>query len=275
MEKFTAACIQFSATPAWRRDLDTSLALLSEAAGRGAQFITLPELCIGLDAKEGRFAPSAFAEHEHPAIPAIADFAREAAVTVLLGSIGVLSDDGRIFNRSLLFDAAGNIVARYDKIHLFDIDLGADGVYQESATIAPGGKAVLAPCLGQKLGMSICYDLRFAHLYRTYAQAGASLISIPAAFTKVTGEAHWHVLLRARAIETGAFVIAPAQCGKLECGAECYGHSLIIDPWGKVLADGGEAPGVITAEVDLRQVEEARHKIPAWTADRLFALHVA
>lgn len=273
--RFIVACAQYAATPDWRRDLDTALQSIGTAAAQGARLVALPELCIGLDAKGGHFAPSAFAEAEHPAIPAIARAASEHKLSVLLGSIGVLADDGRVFNRSYLFDEAGQVAGRYDKLHLFDIDLGTEGKFEESATIAPGSAAVLAPCCGTWLGMSVCYDLRFAALYRRYAQAGAGLLSIPSAFTKVTGQAHWHVLMRARAIETGAFVVAPAQCGQLECGAECYGHALIVDPWGRVLADGGDRPGIAIAEIDLSLVADARRKIPAWQVERDFTLERA
>jgi len=268
--KFTVACVQYGATRDWRRDLDGALQSIGIAAAKGARLVALPELCVGLDAKNGHFAPAAFVEAEHPAIPALSRAAAEHGVGVLLGSIGVLAEDGRIFNRSFVFDETGQIAGRYDKLHLFDIDLGADGKFQESATIAPGGAATLIPCCGALLGMSVCYDVRFAALYRRYAQAGAQILSIPSAFTKVTGEAHWHVLMRARAIETGAFVIAPAQCGKLECGAECYGHSLVVDPWGRVLADAGDGPGMAIAEIDVSLVAEARQKIPAWRVEREF-----
>jgi predicted amidohydrolase len=166
----------------------------------------------------------------------------------------------------------GSIAARYDKLHLFDVDLDGAHVYRESATIAPGGEAVLAPCIGGPIGLSICYDLRFAALYRLLAKSGAQMLAIPAAFTKITGEAHWHVLNRARAIENGAYVIAPCQYGMLAGGSECFGHSLIVDPWGKVLADGGDAEGIAVAEIDLAQSALARNRIPSLTHDRPFAI---
>lgn len=243
-----------------------------QAKRAGADLIALPELCVGLDAKDGLFVPAKFPETEHPALAAFSKFAASEQVEVLVGSIGVLAPDGRTFNRSYMIDSNGRVRGRYDKIHLFDIDLGADGVYCESATIAPGHRAVLAPCMGTQLGMSICYDLRFPHLFRAYACVGANLLSVPAAFSRITGAAHWHALLRARAIENGAFVIAPAQCGTLECGAEVYGHSLIIDPWGQVLADGGDTEGIVSAEIDLQYVHEARRKIPALANTRSFDL---
>jgi predicted amidohydrolase len=215
--------------------------------------------------------PVAFAEAEHPVLPAMQGLAKELKLWLLVGSIGVKAPDGKIFNRSFMMAPSGAIAARYDKIHLFDIDLGEGKSYRESATIEPGRNAVIAPCAEGLIGLSICYDIRFPHLYRAYAQAGAELLAAPAAFTRVTGEAHWHVLQRARAIENGAYVISPAQCGTLAGGAECYGHSLIVDPWGRVLADGGTEPGVVTAEIDLSLVSDTRQRIPSLAHDRAFA----
>jgi predicted amidohydrolase len=165
----------------------------------------------------------------------------------------------------------GTIAARYDKLHLFDIDLDKDHVYRESATIAPGEVAIVSPCTEGLIGLSICYDLRFPHLYRAQAKAGAEILAVPAAFTRKTGEAHWHILNRARAIENGAYVIAPCQYGTLAGGSACFGHSLIVDPWGRVLADGGEAEGVIVAEIDLDLVRQTRSRIPSLRHDRAFA----
>lgn len=266
MQAFIAACVQRAATPDVARDIDACLSLMSEAADRGAKLIALPELCVGLDIKDGKLAPAAWGEHDHPAVPAFSGFAREHGVEVLVGSIGVLAPDGRIFNRSLFFGRDGKLAGRYDKVHLFDIDLGPGAVYKESATIAPGSRATLAPCAAGTLGMSVCYDLRFPQLYRAYAQAGATLLSVPSAFTKPTGDAHWHALLRARAIENLAFVIAPGQCGGF------YGHSLIVDPWGRVLADGGDGVGVVTATIDPAEVTAARRKIPSLVNERQFEL---
>ncbi len=269
---FTAACIQNSATPDVTYNIARSLELTRAAAAMGARFIALPEYFSGLHTEGPRIIPVAFAEARHPVIPAFAEAARDLDVSILLGSLAVTAPDGRIFNRSYMLDRKGRITARYDKIHMFDVDLGEAGKIQESATIAPGSKAVLAAAEGAAIGLSICYDLRFAALYRTLAQAGAEVLAVPAAFTRITGEAHWHVLNRARAIENGAFVIAPCQHGQLTGGGECFGHSLIIDPWGKVLADGGEGEGFVVAEIDLARVAEARGRIPSLTHDRPFAL---
>ncbi len=268
---FKAACVQISATPDVLHDIDALTRLTREAAKAGAQFVGLPEYCAGLDSKDGRLYPVAPAEEEHPVLPAMAALARELSIWLLIGSIGVKSADGRIHNRSFMLTPEGMIAARYDKIHLFDVDLGEGRLYRESATIAPGAKAVIAPMIEGSIGLSICYDIRFPHLYRAYAQAGAGIMAIPAAFTRVTGEAHWHVLQRARAIENGAYVIAPAQYGTLSGGGQCYGHSLIVDPWGRVLADAGDGEGFIIAEIDLTQVAETRRRIPSLTHERAFS----
>lgn len=185
----------------------------------------------------------------------------------MLGSIGVLNDDGRISNRSYLTNPDGGLVAKYNKIHMFDVNLDG-GSYRESSTISPGDQVIVADTPWARIGLTICYDLRFAALYRRLAMAGAEVLATPAAFTKVTGEAHWHVLQRARAIENGCFVIAPCQYGKISGGGECYGHSLIIDPWGKVLADAGDGEGYIVATLDLSEVAAARKRIPALQHDR-------
>jgi predicted amidohydrolase len=269
---FKIACIQNSATPDVERDIANCLQLIERAAMAGAGFIGLPEYCVGLDTAHGRLYPSAFKEADHPAVPAFAAAAARHRSWLLIGSIGVAASNGRIFNRSIMLDPQGHIAARYDKLHLFDVDLGEGKQYRESATIAAGSAAVLAPCIGGLIGLSICYDLRFPDLYRAYAKAGAEMLAIPAAFTKTTGEAHWHVLNRARAIENGAFVIAPCQYGTLSGGSGCYGHSLIVDPWGRVLADGGDEEGMIMAEIDLALVAETRRRIPSLQHDRPFTL---
>jgi predicted amidohydrolase len=267
---FKVACIQNSATPDVEKDTATCLRLIDKAAGARASLVALPEYCVGLDTRNGLLHPAAFAESDHPAIPAFARAARHHEVWLLVGSIGVKSMDGKILNRSIMLDPTGHIAARYDKLHLFDVDLGDGKIYRESATIAPGAEAVLAPCAGSLIGLSVCYDLRFPELYRSYAQAGAEMLAVPAAFTRMTGQAHWHVLNRARAIENGSFVIAPCQFGTLAGGAECFGQSLIVDPWGRVLADGGEEENVALADIDLDLVTETRRRIPSLRHDRPF-----
>ncbi len=269
---FKAACVQNCAVPDVDANLKVTRRLTRDAAAAGASLICLPEYFSGLETDGAKVHPAAFPEAEHPVIPAFAEDAKELGVWILLGSLGVTTQDGRINNRGYLLDPTGRICARYDKIHMFDVDLGAGKVYRESATIAPGDQAVVAQTPWGGLGLSICYDLRFAALYRALAKAGANILAIPAAFTKMTGEAHWHVLNRARAIENGCFVIAPCQYGTLDGGSEAFGHSLIIDPWGRVLADGGEDEGFIVADIDISEVEKARSRIPALTHDRPFSL---
>jgi predicted amidohydrolase len=271
-QTFKAACIQNCATPDIERDLVALTRLVREAAVQGAFLIALPEYCAGLDTREGKLFPVAHPEAQHPVIPAMAGLARKHDAWILIGSIGVRADDGRIFNRSLMIDPEGAVAARYDKIHMFDVDLDDGHVYRESATIAPGSDAALSDGPGGPIGLSVCYDLRFAGLYRGLAKAGARILAIPAAFTRITGRAHWHVLNRARAIENGAYVIAPCQYGTLAGGSECYGHSLIVDPWGRVLADGGEDEGIITAEIDPALVAETRARIPSLTHDRAYTI---
>ena len=270
--RFRAACIQNSATPDIEKDIAVLSRLVGDAAAQGASLIALPEYCAGLDTRTGMLFPVAMPENEHPVIPAMAALARRHRASILIGSIGIKSGGGRILNRSLMIDADGRIAARYDKIHLFDVDLDDGHVYRESATIAPGDEAVLSDGPGGPIGLSVCYDLRFANLYRGLAKAGARILAIPAAFTRITGRAHWHVLIRARAIENGAYVVAPCQYGTLSGGSECYGHSLIVDPWGRVLADGGEAENVVLAEIDLAEVARTRARIPSLTHDRPFAV---
>ena len=268
---FIAACVQSTATPDIAHDIRVLTGFIREAAGKGARFVATPEYCAGLDTRDGKMFPVAFSEAEHPVLPTMQGLAKELKIWLLIGSVGVRTPEGKIANRSFMIAPSGAVTARYDKIHLFDINLGEGRVYHESATIEAGRSAVIAPCVEGMIGLSICYDIRFPHLYRAYAQAGAEMIAAPAAFTRITGEAHWHVLQRARAIENGAYVIAPGQCGTLSGGAECYGHSLIVDSWGRVLADGGAEPGIITAEIDLALARQTRQRIPSLTHDRAFA----
>lgn len=269
-QTLTVACIQNRATPDVHENMERCIGLARAAAGDGARLICTAEYFSGLRTEGGAVHPVAFEEADHPVIPAFAAQARELGAWFLLGSLGVRTADGRINNRSYLIDPTGATVARYDKIHMFDVDLGEGQQYRESATISPGADAVVADTPWGGLGLTICYDLRFPALYRALAHAGASLFAVPAAFTKVTGEAHWHVLNRARAIESGAFVIAPCQTGALHGGGECFGHSLIVDPWGEVLADGGEDEGYCMAEIDPAAVASARRRIPSLEHDRDF-----
>jgi predicted amidohydrolase len=265
------ACIQNNASGPHQENIVHAMAMVERAAKQGARLICLPEYYSGFGYRDGRLDPPAFAEPGHQGLASAVDAACRHGVWLLVGSIAVRLADGRIANRGYVIDDRGGIVARYDKIHLFDVDLEPGKATRESAVISPGVEAVVAETPWGGLGMTICYDLRFAGLYRSLAHAGASLLAIPAAFTRMTGEAHWHVLCRARAIENAAFVIAPCQHGSFP-GAESYGHSLIVDPWGRVLADGGPGEAVVIAELDLDEVERCRNRIPALRHDRPFTL---
>ncbi|GAB5470066.1 MAG: carbon-nitrogen hydrolase family protein [Rhodospirillales bacterium] len=265
---FKAALVQMTAGREIEETLPGLEAQVREAKALGADLIALPENCTQIEPDKAKALRQAEPEERHLALARLRDLARELEAWLLVGSLSVKAAPRHCWNRSYLLAPDGSVAARYDKIHLFDVEVGDGQTYRESSFIAPGTTAVEAALPWGRLGLSVCYDLRFPHLYRLLAQAGAEILSIPAAFTKVTGEAHWHVLLRARAIETGCFVIAPAQCGTHAGGRQTYGHSLIVDPWGKVLADGGEEPGIVTATLDLAQVDEARRRIPALTHDR-------
>ena len=258
-------------------NLETLRRLAHDAAADGAQLFATPEMSDRMGLERAQQLALAQPESAHAAIPAFRALAQDTGLWLLIGSIAVLrdgvgaSDPAPLANRSLLIGPGGDVVARYDKIHMFDVDVGDGRAYRESETFHPGDRAMLAPTPWGGLGMTICYDLRFPHLYRALAQAGAKILSVPAAFTKVTGEAHWHALLRARAIETGCFVIAPAQTGRHANGRQTYGHALIVAPWGEVLADGGDAPGVVAATLALDDVAAARGRIPAWRKSQPFA----
>ncbi len=266
--KFKVACIQTCADNDIDRNVTETEAYLRSAVAEGAELVCLAEYFSCIEADESLLLRQAFSEETHPALSHFCALAAELKVWLLLGSLPIRISDSKVNNRSYLIDAAGNIVARYSKMHLFDVALKSGESYRESATVEAGQQAVLATTPWGKLGMTICYDLRFAYLYRALAHAGASFISVPAAFTQTTGEVHWHVLLRARAIETGCFIFAPDQCGVRSSGRATYGHSLIISPWGEILADGGTGPGYVIAEIDPGQVQSARAMIPALQHDR-------
>ncbi len=266
--RFTAACVQVNAS----NDMAANIAVFSDQVRRardaGADFITTPEVVAMIENGREATREKARPESEHPALAAFRDLARETGAWLLAGSLTIRQDDGPLYNRSFLLAPDGEIVARYDKIHMFDVELPNGQVLQESAAYRPGGEAVLADLPWGVLGMTICYDMRFPELYRTLARAGAEIVTVPSAFTRITGQAHWHVLLRARAIETGSFVLAAAQTGRHVGKRESYGHALIVAPWGEILAEADEAVGYITAEIDLARVAEARRRIPALTHDR-------
>ena len=238
---------------------------VEEAAAGGAAILFTPEMSGLLDQDRRRARAFLKSEADDLVLAAIRAAARRAGIWVHIGSLALAGerDDGRLVNRGFLIDQAGAIRARYDKIHLFDVDLPTGESWRESAAYAPGERAVVAETPLGTLGLSVCYDLRFPDLFRALTGAGATILSIPAAFTVPTGQAHWHVLLRARAIEAGVFVIAAAQAGRHQDGRETFGHSLVVDPWGQVLLDMGEAPGLGYVEIDPGQVERVRARIPA------------
>jgi predicted amidohydrolase len=277
---FTAACIQFTAGPDPEPNLKAITGLIRRAREAGADFIATPEVSNFIESGRRR-RDKARRERDDPFLAAMRELARELGVWLLLGSM-VIDPAGeagseaeeRLANRSFLIDADGAIIARYDKIHMFDIDLPGGESYRESNAYRPGGATAIAETPWGRLGMSVCYDVRFPHLYRALAQAGADFLSVPSVFTVPTGTAHWHVLLRARAIENGCFVFAPAAWGEHAGGRRSYGHSLIVDPWGAVLADGGEGVGIITARIDPAKVVEARGMVPSLRHDRPFTAPV-
>jgi len=269
--RLRVAVVQMNGGPEIVPNLTTAIDLGRRASGAGADLIAYPENLGFMVKGRERIVERARAEEGHPAVVAMSELARETGAFVLGGTIAVTTDDERLANRSILFANDGRIVGRYDKIHLYDADLPGGESYAESATFRPGERAVVAPTPWGGLGMTVCYDVRFPHLHRELARAGAVFLTVPAAFTQTTGRAHWHVLSRARAIETGCFVLAPAQTGLHEGGRRTFGHSLIVDPWGEVLADAGEDPGFVVAEIDTDHVTEARTRIPALSHDRPFA----
>jgi predicted amidohydrolase len=269
---FNAACIQNTATRDVEANIDWVCERIVEAHSEGADFIALPETVGLIEPVNEQIPDRCFDQENDAGLAAFRAQARNLEVSILVGSQLIKASDGRIVNRSFLLDDKGEISAHYDKLHMFDIQLSNGEFYRESDMIAPGDKAVVATTPWGKLGMTVCYDLRFAALYRALAQNGAQFITIPSAFTQTTGKAHWHMLVRARAIETGCYIIAPNQCGHHVDRRASWGHSLIVDPWGKVLADGGAEPGIVYAEIELSSVERARRMIPALTHDRAFSI---
>jgi len=267
-----AACIQTNTGPEIDANLRAIEPMIRDATRTGVQFIALPENTDALVRGREKLVARAKHENDHPAIPFFKRMAKETGAWILGGSIAIIVDDDkeRFANRSYLYNPQGEIAAWYDKIHMFDADVGANEKYRESANFRPGNRAVIAETPWTKIGLTICYDLRFAYLYRALAQAGAGIITVPASFTVPTGKMHWHVLLRARAIETGAFILAPAQCGTHDSGRITYGHSLIINPLGEILAEAGEVPGMIIADLDMSVIDEARHMLPSLQHDREF-----
>lgn len=253
-------------------NFDALVPLLTAAAAQGVDYVLTPEVTLIFPENRDQLRSVAAPFEGHPQLAKVGALARRLGMHVHIGSLPVPLEDGRFANRSVLFGPDGAQLASYDKIHLFDADIAGLNAYRESATYRGGQEAVTAPLDPFTLGFSICYDIRFPRLYNTLANAGANLIAVPAAFTVPTGQAHWHVLLRARAIETGSYVIAAAQGGNHPNGRSTYGHSLIVDPWGKVIAElDHDEPGVLVAEIDPQAVAEARQRIPALANARDFA----
>jgi predicted amidohydrolase len=269
--KFTVGCVQITAARDFAPNIAATSDLVRQARDKGAEFILTPEVTGMFEPKRELHLAKAKDEAENPALAAFRELATETGAWLLVGSLAIKLAADRLANRSFLIAPDGAIAARYDKIHMFDVDLKNGESYRESALYRPGETAVLAELPWGILGMTVCYDLRFPYLYRALAQAGADFLSIPSAFTVPTGRAHWHVLQRARAIENACFVFAPAQWGEHAEGRRTYGHSLIIDPWGEVLADAGEEVGFVTAEIDPARIAEARRMVPALRHDRSYA----
>ncbi|MGI9318539.1 MAG: carbon-nitrogen hydrolase family protein [bacterium] len=271
-QSFTAACVQNCAINNTDQSVTECVSLIESAHNQGADLIVLPEFCAHLHVEGKVFETGAAPESAHAALATFSDISRSLSTWILIGSVAVVDQNGNKRNRSFLIDPSGEVTARYDKIHMFDVSLNDGEVYRESDTFTAGDKAVIADTPFARLGLTVCYDLRFAALYRILSQSGANVLTVPAAFTHTTGKAHWHVLLRARAIETGSFVIAPCQYG-YHGKARTFGHSLIIDPWGEILAEGAEdTADVVLAEIELEKVTQARLRIPALEHDRPLSL---
>jgi len=269
---FTAALIAMRSGVDPQANLAAVVAAIEEAKRGGADYVLTPEMTNIMESRRERLLATIMDEERDPTLAALRDLAKTLSIYIHIGSLAVKASADRAANRSFLIDRRGDIVARYDKIHMFEVDLAGGESYRESRSYRAGDFAVVADLPWGRLGVTVCYDLRFPALYRALAEAGASFFSIPSAFTKQTGEAHWHVLIRARAIENGCFVFAAAQGGKHESGRETFGHSLIVDPWGRILAEGGTEPGVILAEIDPAEVTAARARIPSLHHGRRFEL---
>lgn len=266
------ACLQTRPTPTMETALAEVMPMADAAARAGAQILFLPEYCGGLVSDGRKLCPPSAPEASHPVLSALRDVAARRRVWINIGSIAVDGSRNKILNRGYMIDDGGGIFGHYDKIHLFDVDLSSDAVYQESETVDPGARAQVYDTPLGRIGHTICYDLRFPGLYRTLAKARAEILCCPAAFTRTTGEAHWHVLNRARAIENTCYVVSACAVGAIPGGGESYGHSLVVNPWGVEVADGAEIPGVIHAQIDLDLVRETAVRIPSLEHDRDFAL---
>ena len=277
---FRVGLVQMCSARTIEANVLAATALIREAAAGGATYVQTPEVTTQMEHDRAKQMVETRPEVGNPSLAHFQTVARELQIWLHIGSMAVALDGGQLANRAFLISPTGAIAARYDKIHMFDVALPNGETYRESKVFRPGTEAVLADiAIGQtlhvKLGITICYDLRFPALYRTLAQAGAQVLAIPSAFTKPTGQAHWQTLMRARAIETGCYVIAAAQAGKHENGRETYGHSIVVAPWGEVVAEAGVEPGVVFADIDLAKVSEARTQVPSLQHDRAFTVRTA
>ena len=273
--KFSVGLVQMSSTNQVAENMTVAEGLIRKAVSRGAEMVLTPEMTTLLELDRKALLSKIHTQEEDPSLPVFQALAKELNIWLVIGSMAIKLED-KIANRCFVISPDGNIATHYDKIHMFDVDLPGGEQYRESRSYEAGQQAVMAETSWGKMGLSICYDLRFPHLYRTLAQSGASMLTVPAAFTAVTGKAHWHILLRARAIENGAFIFAPAQTGShMSARGEArktFGHSLFVDPWGDIIDDGGADEGVIVAQIDLSLVEKARSRIPSLKHDRVIEL---
>ncbi len=270
--KFKAGLVQMRSGLEPHANMMAAIALIDEAKRAGADYVQTPEMTNILALKRDHLFSRIVSEERDPTLAMLRELARRLGIYIHIGSLAIKASPEKAVNRSFLIDRKGDIAARYDKIHMFDVDLAGGESYRESNNYRAGELAVVADLPWGRLGLTVCYDLRFPALYRALAEAGASFLAIPSAFTKQTGEAHWHVLQRARAIENGCFVLAAAQGGNHENGRATFGHSLIVDPWGRVLAEGGAEPGIIMAEIDPSEVAAARARVPSLRHGRRFEL---
>jgi predicted amidohydrolase len=269
---FTAGLVQMRSGLSPQANLDAAVKLIGEAKAGGADYVLTPEMTNILELKRERLFAAIVAEESDASLAAFQELARKLGIFLHVGSLAIKLSADKAANRSFLINRQGEIVARYDKIHMFDVDLANGESYRESRNYRPGEIAVVTDLPWGRLGLTVCYDLRFPALYRALAESGSSFLAIPSAFTRQTGEAHWHVLNRARAIENGAFVLAAAQGGKHENGRETFGHSLVVDPWGRILAEGGTEPGVVLATIDPAEAAAARGRIPSLQHGRRFEI---
>jgi predicted amidohydrolase len=267
---FRVGLIQMRSGRTPRANIDAAVKLIGEAKAAGAGYVQTPEMTNIMEVRREALFGAIMSEEEDPSLAALRETARSHRLWLHVGSLAIKVSPDKAANRSILIAPDGEIAARYDKIHMFDVDLAGGESYRESRSYRPGDVAIAANLPWGRLGLTVCYDLRFPALYRALAEAGASFLAIPSAFTRQTGEAHWHVLIRARAIENTCYVLAAAQGGRHENGRETYGHSLVVDPWGRVLAEGGEEPGVVMAEIALAEIAAARKRIPSLQHGRRF-----